>query len=73
MRRLLTLMTFLAAAFLHLSAAPRPIPAFQPMCDSLTSYLSQRRGECRLHKAKNVCCPSANDDDALFSLLLGEG
>ncbi|MBR6270100.1 MAG: xanthan lyase [Bacteroidales bacterium] len=41
MRRALTLIVFLAAACIQLAAAPRPIPAFKPMCDSLTSYLSQ--------------------------------
>ena len=40
MRRTLTLITIIAAACIQLAAAPRPIPAFQPMCDSLTSYLS---------------------------------
>lgn len=41
MRRLLILTTLLLAALTDLSAASRPIAAFKPMCDSLTSYLRQ--------------------------------
>ncbi|MBR5055718.1 MAG: hypothetical protein IKX03_00825, partial [Bacteroidales bacterium] len=41
MKRTLALIALILLSFSGMKAARRPIPAFQPMCDSLTSYLSK--------------------------------